>query len=85
MEVTESWAGPGDEARYMYKLGYEAYKEEGSTVSQHRSIAPSKISIYILDNRHLPVGCSTLTPSNVTSKPITPDPTTQLTKVSSTP
>ena len=66
---------------YMYKLGYEGYKEEGSTVSQNRSIAPSKIGIYIFDNRHLPVGCSTLTPSDVTSEPITSDPTTQLTKV----
>ena len=38
---------------------------------------------HILDNRPLPVGCSTLTQSDVTSEPIAPDPTTQLTKVSS--
>ena len=37
----------------------EAYKEKESTVSQNRSVAPSKI------NRHLPVECSTLTLSDV--------------------
>ena len=39
---------------------------------------------HILNSRPLHVGCSTLTQSDVTSEPITPDPTTQLTKVSST-
>ena len=39
---------------------------------------------HILDNRYLSVGGSTLTPSDVTSEPITQDPTIQLTKVSST-
>ena len=34
-----------------------------------------------MDNRHLPVGCSTLTLSDVTSKSITLDPTTQLSGV----
>ena len=66
---------------------YEAYKEERCTVSQNKSIAPSKIDILMdtfLDNRHLPAGCSTLTPSNVTSECITPDSTTELTNVCST-